>query len=302
MEMYVPDRDIAKPLLTNTSILFFIYIFMSESTPSVTYLLAVDSHVHLYNWVDLVPMLDTARASFTDAVHTQKGDVPFCGMLVLTEPRSRDTFPKLRAQLQNGHPCRLSSEWMLQPTDETLSLTAVHSSGARIFLISGQQVVTREALEVLAIASEQTVPDRQSLQETLKAIRQRDGYPILPWAVGKWLMGRGKLVSQTIIDNGGKPLGIGDNGGRPVFWTMVGQFEQARRYDLPILRGSDPLPVKGSRTAGSYGTLMSIPFDAEKPAKSLLDALCDKSCERIDFGVLETPLSFVKDQIALRLS
>jgi hypothetical protein len=247
-------------------------------------------------------MLDTALASFTDAVHTQKGKVPFSGMLVLTEPRVRDTFPKLRSQLHSEQPCRLNSEWILEPTDETLSLAAVHSSGAKIFLISGQQVVTRENLEVLAIASEQTIPDRQNLQETLKAIRQHDGYPVLPWAVGKWLLGRGKLINRAIADNGGKPLGIGDNGGRPAFWTMVGQFEQARLYDLPILRGSDPLPVKGSRTAGSYGTLMSIPFDPTKPAKSLLDALCDKSCERIDFGVLEAPLSFVKDQIALRLS
>ncbi len=275
---------------------------MSESTPATTYFLAVDSHVHLYNWVDLVPMLDTALASFTDAVHKHKGKVPFYGMLVLTEPRGRDTFPKLRTQLQSAQPCWLSSEWMLEPTDETLSLTAVHTDGTRIFLISGQQVVTREALEVLAIASEQTVPDRQSLQDTLKAIRQRDGYPVLPWAVGKWLMGRGKIVSQAIAENDGKPLGIGDNGGRPAFWTRVEQFKQARLFDLPILRGSDPLPVKSSRNAGSYGTLMSIPFDAAKPAKSLLDALCDKSCERIDFGVLEAPLSFLRDQITLRLS
>ena len=279
-----------------------LYTFMSDSTAIATHLLAVDSHVHLYDWMNLVPMLDAALASFTDAVSTHKAHTPFSGLLALTEPLNRDTFPKLRAQAHAEQPCRLSKDWILEPTEESLSLAAYHSSGVRIFLLSGQQVVTREKLEVLAIACEQTIPERQSLKETIQAVRVRDGYPILPWGVGKWLFGRGKLISRTITENGTAPLGIGDNGGRPSFWCKVSQFDQAKRYDLPLLRGSDPLPVKSStRSAGSFGTLLCCRFDSAKPAESLLAALRGKSCERIDFGDPESPLAFLKTQVALRL-
>lgn len=275
---------------------------MSEISSSSTDILAVDSHVHLYNWVDLVPMLDEALASFTNAVQQKKEGQPFYGVLVLTEPRVRDTFPKLRTQLQTEGPCHLSSDWTLKETGEAVSLAAVHASGTTLFFISGQQVITRESLEVLSIATEQSIPDQLSLDETISIIRDKKGYPVLPWAVGKWLFNRGKHVTRLIETNNGKPLAIGDNGGRPKFWKSVGQFDTAKLYDLPILNGTDPLPTRSrNRMAGSYGNIICCAFDASKPATSLLAALKDKSCERIGYGNLEAPIAFVKDQISLRL-
>lgn len=276
---------------------------MPDLTSSETDILAVDSHVHLYDWVNLVPMLDAALASFTDAVNNIKEGKDFYGVLVLTEPRERDTFAKLRNQAQTESPCMLNSDWTLQTTGESLSLAAVHANGATLYLISGQQVVTRESLEVLSIATEQSIPDRMSLEETIQGIRVRDGFPVLPWGVGKWLFGRGKLINRAIEENGGKPLAIGDNGGRPNFWTMVGQFNKAKLHDLPILNGTDPLPTpKTQRTAGSYGNIICCKFDTDKPAKSLLTALTDTSCERVAYGALEAPAAFVLDQVLLRLS
>ncbi|WP_136805727.1 hypothetical protein [Desulfosediminicola flagellatus] len=275
---------------------------MSELTSSSTDILAVDSHVHLYNWVNLVPMLDEALSSFKKAVQEKKEGQPFYGVLVLTEPRDRDTFPKLRAQLQTEQSCRLSSDWTLEKTGESVSLAAVHANGATLFLISGQQVITRESLEVLSIATEQSIPDKMSLEETISRIRDIDGYPVLPWAVGKWLFARGKHITRLIKANHGKPLALGDNGGRPTFWSSVSHFDAAKLYDLPILNGTDPLPAKSTkRMAGSYGTIICYAFDTTRPAASLLAALNDKSCERIGYGELEAPAAFVIDQISLRL-
>lgn len=272
---------------------------MTDTTQPVPALLAVDSHVHLYNWVDLVPMLDEALASFTDAVRNNKGNAPFSGILIFTEPRERDTFSRLRAQAEAEQPCRLSAEWELRLTAERLSLAAAHVSGAEIYLISGQQVETREGIEVLSIGTEQSLPDRQSLAETLKGIRGRDGYPAISWRIDNRCWGRGKLLDRTITQNGRQPLAISDSGTRPTFLKKVGLFDQARLYDLPIVAGTDPAPSANSgRRAGSYGILMSCPFNSAEPAKALLAALTEKSCERIQYGNLTTPRTFFKDLIS----
>lgn len=266
-------------------------------------ILAVDSHVHLYDWAKLIPMLDDALTAFADAVQRNKEGRAFAGVLVLTEPQNRDTFPKLRRQVLAEQPHRLSNNWTIIPTEEKLSLAAVHTNGITIFLISGQQIVTRESLEVLSLATEQSIPDRMSLEETITEIRDRDGYPVLPWAVGKWLFSRGKHINRVMVENNGKPLAIGDNGGRPTFWNVISQFNAAKLYDIPILNGTDPLPAKNTRRkAGSYGTLMCCTLDSTRPAASLLAALNDKSCELIRYGNLEAPIAFVRDQIALRLT
>lgn len=277
---------------------------MSDNQIADSHILAVDSHVHLYDWVNLVPMLDGARKSFAEAVATHKTSAPFSGVLALTEPADRDTYPRLASQLDQGEEsCSLGGGWSLKPTAEQLSLAAVHIDGTILYLISGQQVVTRENLEVLSLFTEQTVPANQTLSETIAAIEARGGFAILPWGVGKWLFGRGKVISQKIVDSARHEFAIADNGGRPAFWSSVPQFSQARLHDLPILHGTDPLRVSETRRgAGSCGDIICCSFDPQKPGTSLLEALRKNSFERIPFGSPESTVEFVKDQLALRLS
>ena len=275
---------------------------MSNTTTAASQLLAVDSHVHLHDRVNLGAMLNSALTSFAGAVREYKSGHPcFFGVLALTEPASRNTFARLWDQAHNEIPCRLNDSWTLIATAETLSLTALHTTGARVYLLSGQQAVTGENLEVLAIGSTQAVADGMSISETLQAIRELGGYPVLPWGVGKWLGARGRQISQILARTDATQLALGDNGGRPGFWSHVVQFEEAKRLGVPILRGSDPLPVGGMRrTAGSYGDLIRCPFDPERPAHSLLQALREGCRDRLGFGAHETVLGFIKDQIALR--
>lgn len=270
------------------------------------HLLVVDSHVHIHNLNNLVHILDAALASFTKAVQVHKTDQDFSGVLCLTEPAGRDNFIRLRDQLDKsvatGETCRLNNNWHLDSTSEDLTIAACHNSGTVIYLLAGQQIVTREKLEVLSISAPQTVQDRMSLTATIEAIENLGGFAILPWGVGKWLFGRGKIVSTCIKEKKSSRIAIGDNGGRPAFWKRVVQFDLAKRHDLPLLHGSDPLRVSElRRTAGSRGDIFVLDFDRNRPAQSLLNALRENTCERIAIGAPETFMHFIRDQVALRL-
>jgi hypothetical protein len=269
------------------------------------HLLAVDSHVHIHNLENLVHILDSSLASFSNAVKIHKNVTDFSGLLCLTEPAGRDTFTRLQNQLEKSaaaeEKCRLNTSWHLESTSEELSLAACHESGKTLYLVSGQQIVTQENLEVLSLFAPQTVQDRMTLAQTIKAIESLGGFAVLPWGVGKWLFGRGKIVSNCIEEKRAGKIGIGDNGSRPGFWKTVEQFNLARLHDLPLLHGSDPLRVSElRRTAGSSGDIFVLHFDKKCPGKSLLNALRENKCEQIAFGTPETFAPFIRDQIALR--
>lgn len=278
---------------------------MTASTESNRSTLAVDSHVHLYHQDDLIPALD-ATVACHNALHQKNGaGASAAVVLVLAEPSERNTFARLRRQLESDTPATLSSRWQLHPTAENISLVAKHIEGAETFLIGGQQIVTSEQLEVLSIATEQSIADRLPLATTLAAVEKAGGFAILPWGVGKWFFERGDLICKLIRANAHAakaPFALGDNGGRPRFWEWVTQFDMAKAYDIPIISGSDPLPVSGPRRgAASYGTLLRCHFDHARPAASLLTAITERACEAKPFGTLARPTDFMQEQLALRL-
>ncbi|WP_136798205.1 hypothetical protein [Desulfosediminicola ganghwensis] len=280
---------------------------MTQPPEGNTSTVLLDSHVHLYHWSDLVPILDSARVCHQEQDTAHHSHNPASAVvLVFTEPRERDTFARLKRQLESESTTPLAPDWQLHSTAEPLSLIATHTDGAEIFLISGQQIVTRERLEVLSIATEQSIADRLPLAATLKAIEDAGGFPILPWGVGKWLFRRGKLVSQLIRENDNPvhaPFALGDNGGRPQFWRWVKQFDLARTHNIPVISGSDPLPCSNRRhVAANFGTLISCCFDRERPAMSLLKAIAERTCDTRPFGALTRSMDFMRDQLALRFN
>lgn len=275
---------------------------MTEPPITTNQLLAIDCHVHVHDWANFVAMLDTALRSFAAAVDRHRRGSAFHGILVLTEPARRDTFAKLTGQLQGRTACTFNPGWTITATADPLALKASHVDGGHLFLISGQQIVTSENLEVLAIHAAATIPDRLNLAGTLREIGQLAGFPIIPWGVGKWLGKRGKVVSQAITEAAGHGLALADNSGRPACWSKVAQFTQARSSRIAILRGSDPLPLPGqAERVGRFGSLIGCPFDPQHPGLSLVKALKDGSTGPIDFGELENFTAFCRNQIALRL-
>jgi hypothetical protein len=196
-----------------------------------------------------------------------------------------------------------AGSWRLGTSDEPISLVAQKRTGDIIYLLAGQQLVTAENLEVLSLLALPEIPDGLELAETVRRIRQQGGLPVLPWGVGKWLGRRGAIVSEFLSREHDGPLFVGDNGGRPGLWSFVPQFHQARVRGIRILRGSDPLRCSyRRRSAGSYGNTLRCPFNPDRPGQSLCDALTPAGTTIETFGGHESPLHFLRDQIALRIS
>ncbi len=275
---------------------------MPLAATSDSRLLALDCHVHFHDLADVPGLLETALLAFRKAIGAQAEDRPFSGILVLTEPQSRPSFAALQQRI-SGRAGTGKGAWSLAATGEEISLRATRQDGDTLFLLSGQQIVTRENLEVLSLLAQPGVTDGLDLAETVGEVLRLGGLPVLPWGVGKWLGRRGKIVSRFLAESRKTPIFLGDNGGRPAFWTSVPQFRQAKSRGITILRGSDPLRCsRRRRGAGSYGTLLTCPWDAARPGQSLRDALTDGNAMFGEFGRLEKPWHFLKDQLALRIS
>lgn len=275
---------------------------MPLSVNSDSDLLALDSHVHFYDLADLPGILESAWQSFRRAIGAQAAARPFSGILVLTEPQSRPTFAALQ-QKDSGTAGICNGVWTLAATEEKISLRATRQDGGTLFLLSGQQIVTRENLEVLSLLAQPIVADGLSLDETVTEVLRFGGLPVLPWGVGKWFGRRGKIVSDFLAESRETPIYLGDNGCRPSFWTSVPQFRQAKRRGITILRGSDPLRCSHKRRGvGSFGNLLTCAFDADRPGKSLRAALTAGNASLGEFGEPEQPWYFLKDQLALRIS
>lgn len=128
------------------------------------------------------------------------------------------------------------------------------SCGARIVALKGQQLITREGLEVLA-SGYKVVPSGLSLSTTVDRITAAGGLSIIPWGAGKWLGRRGRLLTNLITSEERRPdIMLADNGSRPWCWSRVPQFDTAAERGMRVLAGSDPLPLAGEeRRVGSYG-------------------------------------------------
>lgn len=136
-------------------------------------------------------------------------------------------------------------------------------------LIAGRQIQTQEGIELLALASAEHFEDGQPVRTVLAALQDRQIPAVLPWGVGKWLGKRGALVRE-LISADAPGLMLGDNAGRPWVWPRPAIFAKARRDDVPILPGSDPLPLPGAEAGiGSFGCLIDAPLDEACPAQAL---------------------------------
>jgi hypothetical protein len=263
--------------------------------------LAIDSHVHVHDITDPQAWLDTILWNFKKSTGELQNIGPFQGALILTEPKSHETFSLLRRYLDTKSPT--AGPWDLAATAEPISLTASNKTGDTILLFSGQQIVTLEKLEVLSLLALPKVADGLTLTETILQIQRIGGLPVLPWGVGKWLGRRGDVVNEALANHPAGAIFLGDNGGRPSFWQAIPQFQRAREAGIPILRGSDPLRCSFRRRGpGSFGNTINCRIDTPEPGKSLKDALAQLQSSPPEFGNLELPWYFIKDQIALRVS
>lgn len=236
----------------------------------------VDSHVHLHHPARAMDDLRHAAAAFAAA-----GGSAAAGVVMLAERAGYDVFQQLHSQLP--HTWELNSLWFWH-------------GNQRLLVVAGRQIVTAEGLEILGLATRLPLPDGLPAEQVLARLDDADAITVLPWGVGKWLGQRGKIVDSLLERARPGRLFLGDNGGRPNWWS-VPQFSRG----IPILAGSDPLPVPGSgNVIGRFGSVIDIQLSEHTPAARLKCALRDPATRISTYGRLAPSLRFIADQTRLR--
>ena len=265
-------------------------------------LILADAHVHIYDCFNLSKLLNSAWNNFQKFASKQGCSENFTAVLFLTEIGPQACFKKFLDRDPNQTNTSISrDDWTFHPTQEGLSLYASKQSDRGIFLIAGRQIVTAENLEVLALITDRSFEDGLPLEETIEAILSEGGIPVLPWGVGKWMGSRGKLLNNFLEANSFPILFLGDNSGRPIFWRRPFTFQLAEKKGLRILPGTDPLPLASEFSRpGSFGFTIQGSLSREEPGKQIKQMLLDSTTNIQAYGSLETPLRFIRNQLAIR--
>ena len=258
--------------------------------------LLVDGHVHYHSCFRVHEFLEAALVNFRAAAR-ELGEPRALGCLMLTESSWSHYF---RA-FADGLVERSTEGWTVEPTAEECSLVVRRSPNERLVLVAGRQIVTSDRLEVLALATSEVYPDGVPIGEAVDRALSTGAVTVLPWGFGKWTGGRGRIVKGILTSPVADELYVGDNGGRPALGAEPALFQLARNRGVPILPGSDPLPLAPEvGKPGRCGFVLTGPFAPETPAAAIRGMLSARSQPR-RFGRLEGLLQFVQRQVALRL-
>lgn len=268
-------------------------------------LILVDAHVHIHECFVIEKVLDSALGNFKKAYHRIGENSKFEGVLFLTETEGMNKYSQLQSyssEKSNKKAIEIGS-WKFYFTEETNCLRANRDDRQNIFIIAGRQIITAENLEVLALATTTNFMDGTPLKELIKQIIEIDGIPVIPWGVGKWLGKRGKFLKEFLILNKGSKIFLGDNGGRPSFWQNISHFQLASENGIRILRGTDPLPLMDEvKRIGSFGFMLSENLDVSKPSFHLKQLLQNKCTNLKNYGNLQNPIRFFRNQFYLKLN
>ena len=256
--------------------------------------LLIDAHVHLHDCYPPARFFEHAAENFKRAARTH-GWHPASGALLFTESARVDWFGRLAAgRVDTG-------AWDVEPGADGGSLLARNEAG-RLLLVPGRQVVTLEGVEVLLLGIRATVPDRLPVREVLAEGERLGALRVIPWGVGKWLFGRGRLLNDLIdAARPGDGFFLGDSAGRPFFWANPRHFARAAGRGIRVLPGTDPLPFLSEVTRpGSFGFRLAWPGDAPVSGEAIKAALRRGDVPLTPYGRLERFVPFVRHQVVMQ--
>jgi len=261
----------------------------------------LDAHVHYHAGFSRRAFFGAAWRNLSAGEHQLRLAGAATKGLMFTESLGADVFGELAAAA--GAPSTDAGEWSFEATDEDNSLWAVgRTPDARILLIAGRQLVTREGLEVLALGCRHRFDDSLALRDARDAVIDQGGVPVVPWGFGKWWFARGRLLAELLAAPSPGRWFVGDNAGRPRLSRRPALFARAAEHGVFVLPGSDPLPLSGQEDKpGRCGFRLAIATNAQQPAAAVLAAL--RECERQPetFGRYEGLSGFARDQVAMQL-
>jgi len=257
-----------------------------------SYSIKLDSHLHFYDsWnISLDQLFDITYANLTPK---QTGDATLAAICLLDTGREESP---VRQRLNDSE----SSEWQIESVEHEPGSFWCQNQRKTLLVITGTQINTAEDLEVLVVGSQSDATQGMPIK-TLLEQHSGDRLNIIPWAAGKWLSKRGRLLTQLLETMKPQQFILGDNAGRPRLWKNIDQLAYARSHNIPVLCGSDPLPLpEHYLKSGSYGNLVETSLDPEKPWTSIIQAIHQQP-QAEEFGHLSSVSSFIINQLKLRL-
>ena len=263
----------------------------------------VDAHVHIHDCFGLQEFFDAAARNFAFLSSNAASTTFHRYVLCLTESRGACKFEELAelADVNSANMNATEAVWRCRHSGNDRCLIAVHPILGEITIVAGRQIVTAEKLEILALGSTGKWDDGLPASDVVESVIRAGAIPVLPWGFGKWL-GRRRHVAESLIEKyGDGSLYIGDNSGRPSILPEPSEFGAAKDLGMRTLPGSDPLPIKSQYDrAGSFGFYVDDVTDRDGVWAGLNAMLQKGDGVLHHYGSLESPLRFVRNQIAMQ--
>ena len=252
--------------------------------------------MHVHDCFAWSPFIHAAVRNFARARRRLELPDSSPGCLVLVEPSGGRRF----VSLWNDPGAVCVAGWRVERGADGRSLLFDCGGGATLLIVAGRQIVTAENLEVLAVACSREIRDSLPIRAALGAVADCGARAVVPWGFGKWLGRRGRIVRE-LIDALPVPFSLGDNGGRAGSLPRPPLFRLAERRGVPVLTGSDPLPLpREERRAGSYGFVLHEWRMTSRPAESLAERIGSLRGSPPSFGELNTVPGLIRAQLGLR--
>ena len=239
----------------------------------------LDTHLHLYPSYDLPRAINQLLDSSAD-----RGEQISRGAC-LAERHDCQYFKRLR----DGD-IKLDDFELDCPEENELRLTR-NKDGLSLNLLPGRQVITRENIEILALACPEMIDDGQPALDVIFQLNQLKRIPVLTWSPGKWFGQRGELVTRLITELDKQDFLIGDTTLRPYGWLTPRLMKRAQQIGFTVVAGSDPLPFSGEESwLGAYYTVVESKIALS--ATALLHAIKkgDKTLKLHNTGKRSQPL------------
>ncbi len=261
------------------------------------YVTFIDSHVHIHNCYNLKNFFDSPFRNFDFYREKLSDSKKFIGVLFFAEAGNNNFFEKF---FNEPEIYSKKISYLILKTSEDVSLNITDGIN-NIILIAGQQIVTAENLEVLALGTRKRFEYKKNISETISLINDSDAIPVIPWGVGKWTGKRERVVKELI--NMRADFFLGDNGNRPAFWDKPSIFKLAELKGIYNLPGSDPLNFESEITKpGSFGFYFDEKIDLDYPVKDLKQKILENKSQFNTYGKLESPLKFFRNQISIQIN
>ncbi|MFB0566637.1 MAG: hypothetical protein ACETWK_13300 [Candidatus Aminicenantaceae bacterium] len=243
-------------------------------------MLLVDGHVHIYPFYNLQHALQNginnlrlaSKKSSAFYLKRKENNSGFVFSIWLLAERADCNFfedtVKSAGKIGN-HAFKLFFD------DKKETIIVEKAGKSVLYILPGRQIVTKEGLEILALASKLFLKDREnSSDDVIKNVIDSDGIAAINWAPGKWFFSRGKVVKRLLEEQSPENLLICDTSLRTSLWPTPRLMAQARRQGFKVIAGSDPLPFCGEeKYLGSYGFYVNGEFNLQRPADSIRSLL-----------------------------